>query len=96
MLISDSEYSIDAAIFGKIINEREKQINKLGKDDDSFHDNHYIALSIFLEEAGEVAQALNDKDFANMKEEIIQCLAVGFKWLSHFDKMEANAQKQSL
>ncbi len=39
-----------------------------------------VWLSILVEEVGEVAQAIQNKDFANFNEEIVQIAAVATAW----------------
>ena len=46
-----------------------------------FPSKDFEKLSILLEEVGEVAKALNEKDEENLKEELIQVAAVCMRWL---------------
>ena len=41
---------------------------------------------IFAEEVGEVARAVYEKDFSQIKKELIETLAVGFGWLESLDE----------
>jgi NTP pyrophosphatase (non-canonical NTP hydrolase) len=64
-------------IFTAIIVERQHQDEKWGAQN---HESH-VWLAILLEEVGEVAKALLEKDFLGIIHEIIQVAAVCVAWL---------------
>lgn len=63
-------------VMEKILQERQRQDEKWGQQN---HTDEKWTL-ILLEEVGEVAASLIDKDFENFEEEIIQVSAVAVAW----------------
>lgn len=80
----------------EVFRERERQDAKFGKQHD--HTNAFWAV-IFGEEVGEVSRAIIEdklKDLkvdpeGNMREEIIQCMAVCLAWI---EALDANAPEE--
>jgi NTP pyrophosphatase (non-canonical NTP hydrolase) len=64
-----------AEVLNRIKQERKRQ--------DMLHPNNNIEsyLEILIEEVGEVATAMQQKDEANLKVELIQVAAVACRWL---------------
>lgn len=60
----------------RIETERERQERKHPK-----YRSHYEALTVLVEEVGEVAKAILESDDENLKEEITQVSAVAMRWL---------------
>ena len=56
-------------IIAEINKERERQDLKWGTQD-AFHNDHFCASAVLLEEAGEVARAILEKDIKNLKRRI--------------------------
>jgi NTP pyrophosphatase (non-canonical NTP hydrolase) len=42
-----------------------------------------MSLSILAEEFGEVAKAINDCDYENLQDELVQVISVCFRWLEN-------------
>ena len=68
-----------------IILERARQDKKWGADREL---SNYVWLAILIEEVGEAGKAILDKDLDNLKEELIQCIAVIFAWLEAKNELE--------
>lgn len=71
------------SIYKLIQIERDRQDEKWGAN----RQQHPMTwLTILLEEIGEVAKAILNRDWNNVKEELIQCAAVIFAWLEMIDE----------
>ena len=70
-------------IIGKILMERDRQDKKWGQEFEGRH--HSFWFTILLEEIGEAAKAILEKDTCNLQEELIQSAAVIVSWLQFFD-----------
>lgn len=69
-------------ILEEISIERERQLEKWGKQ---CHAMLYW-LGILMEEVGEVSKAIiENEQYAKIREELIQVVAVGVAWLEHLD-----------
>jgi NTP pyrophosphatase (non-canonical NTP hydrolase) len=79
------ENGIFPTICGQVADERDRQEAKWG------HQNNKPLewLSILLEEVGEVAKALNEKDDNGVQEELMQVMAVAAAWLENVREQEA-------
>ncbi len=69
------------AVYAAIDAERRRQDAKFGPMGALPAYDAYKRLSVLTEEVGEVAQALNDGDFAHAREELVQVAAVAVAWL---------------
>ncbi len=65
-------------VFDLIVDERVRQDNKWGEDRKQ---PAFLWLTILIEEVGEVAKAILERDMENMKVEMIQCAAVIVAWM---------------
>ena len=68
-------------IFDLIDRECDRQKEKWGKQTHF----HFVWSAILLEEVGEVAKAILEKDWHQMRAELIQCAAVIVSWLCDTD-----------
>jgi NTP pyrophosphatase (non-canonical NTP hydrolase) len=66
--------------------ERNRQDYKWGEQN---HPNLFW-LSILAEEFGEIGKSINEKDFCNMKSEIVQTAAVCVAWLECLERNNRN------
>lgn len=74
-------------IWSAIQHERVHQEKKHGYDKSCAnpHVHPDRKLTILAEEFGEVAMALNDTDFNNLRDELVQVAAVAVAWLESMD-----------
>lgn len=68
-------------VFELITKERKRQNHEHMRPDGSWPDHRDTKLRILAEEFGEVAKALNDEDWPNLMEELIQTAAVCTAWV---------------
>ena len=66
--------------YEKVDSERVRQDKKWGTQ----HHNAHEWLAILIEEVGETAQGLNDRNPARMEHELIQVAAVAKAWYEDF------------
>ena len=75
-----SSQSVRDVVFSMISDERRRQDEKWGNSHDlMMSDSDW--LSILTEEVGEVADANNNGDWVNLREEVVQVATVAVKWL---------------
>ncbi len=67
-------------VFDAIREERRRQDEKWGADRDQ---NDMIWLTILIEEVGEVAQSILQKDWIGATMELVQCAAVLVAWMEN-------------
>jgi hypothetical protein len=76
---------IRVAIFEDICGERDRQDAKFGWADDGTSllpgRNLHAKVSVLLEEVGEVAKAVLERDAGNLTEELVQVAACAVAWL---------------
>lgn len=77
-----------SAIYRLIDDERTRQQSKWGGqhawgtgDCSSQHVHPIVKSAVLMEEAGEVARAILDRDSADLKTELVQVAAVAVAWL---------------
>lgn len=70
-------YLVQTVVFNEVAVERLRQLDKWGDQDHG--DDRWLV--ILAEEFGEVARAIFEQDAPNMKEELIQVMAVCMAWL---------------
>lgn len=72
-------------ITGDILGEIDRQDNKWG---DQRKLDSTLWTTIFLEEVGEVAKAVLEKDNVNAREELVQCAALCYQMINAIDSGE--------
>lgn len=68
-------------LFSLVRAERDRQDSKFGPHGGMNAYNDGERLCVLAEEFGEVARALNDSDFPNLQDELVQTAAVCIAWL---------------
>lgn len=68
-------------IFDLVVEERNFQNNKWQRGDYEWVASVYEKMTVLAEEVGEVATGINDKDFENVRDELIQVMATACAWL---------------
>lgn len=69
------------ATFWLIDKERKRQDTKFRRDPGGWHSPPSMKLAVLVEEIGEVARAIQKRDPANCKEEVVQVVALAVAWL---------------
>ncbi len=74
-ILSDADQNLRTKIFQLIVNERARQ--------DYLHPNfpEHKRLPVLVEEHGEIGKAIFEEDFEELKKELVQNMAVCFRWL---------------
>ena len=62
-------------------NERDYQNEKWGREDGGWNDHILKKLAILTEEFGEVAKAINEEQWSEVKQELVDVAAVCISWL---------------
>lgn len=88
VVTEDQRDAIDA-----ILEERRRQADKWHEPPGVWPCAPGIKLAVLAEEFGEVANALLERDGANLKVELIQVAAVCLKWLEAFNEDEISNRK---
>lgn len=82
---SDPALMTTSHIYTDIVAERNRQNNLFPRDVPFWRDNNHIKLAVLAEEFGEVARAVLEEDYENLRDELIQTAAVCVKWLEAID-----------
>lgn len=83
-----------AEAFWDILVERRRQEDKWHEPPGSWPCAPGIKLAVLLEEVGEVANALLERDATNLRAELVQVAAVCLKWLEAYDASEVTNRVQ--
>lgn len=80
-----------------VLKERERQNKKWNRKPSEWNTQSTTKLAVLLEEVGEVARGILEKDPENVKKELIQVAAVCFAWLEAWtdaDTKEISGQER--
>ena len=68
-------------VWAEVEKELDRHVSLWGRQDGAWNDSLEKKLVVLAEEFGEIAMALNDHDFDNLKTELIQTISVAASWL---------------
>lgn len=68
-------------VWAEVNKELDRHIVLWGRPDGDWIDSLEKKMTVLAEEFGEIAMALNDHDYDNLKTELVQTMAVAASWL---------------